>query len=90
MVAEKIASIGKATNTKSVTADPLSLEADHTIHGLLEYPLQGGSCEGPHHYHQACCHESNQYPAWNIASVVMERFSVHFSFFPFLDKTEIE
>jgi hypothetical protein len=43
MVAEKIASIGNATNTKSVTADPFSLEADHTVHGLLEYSLQCGS-----------------------------------------------
>jgi len=41
IVAEKIASIGKATNTKSVTAEPFSLETDHTVHGLLEYPLQG-------------------------------------------------
>ena len=49
MVAEKIASIGNATNTKSVTADPLSLEADHTVHGLLEYPLQGRARKRPHH-----------------------------------------
>jgi hypothetical protein len=39
IVIEKIASIGNATKTKSVTAEPSCLEADHTVHRLLKDPL---------------------------------------------------
>jgi hypothetical protein len=50
MVATKIANIGNAAKTKSVTADPSDLEADHTIHRLLKNSLKGRARKGPHNH----------------------------------------
>jgi hypothetical protein len=50
MVATKIANIGNAAKTKSVTADPSDLEADHTMHRLLKNSLKGRARKGPHNH----------------------------------------
>jgi hypothetical protein len=56
MVATKIANIGNAAKTKSVTADPSDLEANHTIHRLLKDALKGWARKGPHNNNQPSCH----------------------------------